>query len=62
MTFGIKVGDTVQIVGTQIIGKVTEIDDHPFQYAHLKIEYEAAGGISEIWQSARYAQVVRART
>jgi len=54
----IKLGDKVQIIGTWIIGKVTEIDDHPFEYPQVKIEYEAAGGHVETWQSSRFAQVV----
>jgi hypothetical protein len=56
-TNGIQVGDTVQIVGTQVIGKVTGIDYHPFEWAQLRIEYESAAGHVSCWQSARNASI-----
>lgn len=60
MTNGVKVGDEVFIPGIPpIIGKVTEIDDHPLEYAMLKICVLGAGGEFETWQSARMARVTR---
>lgn len=59
MTNGIKVGDVVQIPDIPpIYGKVIEIDDHPLEYAELKIAIEGAAGTVEIWKSCRLARVI----
>ena len=60
MTNGIKVGDTVQIVGTFIIGRVMEIDDHPFEYAQLRLKYVTAAGEVEVWHTTRLARKIQA--
>lgn len=55
ITNNIKVGDKVHIAGTFTMGEVKEIDDHPLEYAMLKIGFEGAGGYVEVWESCRLA-------
>lgn len=57
MTNGIEIGDQVFIPGAPPIqGKVIEIDDHPLEYAELKIEALGAGGTFTVWVSCRMAR------
>jgi hypothetical protein len=58
VTNGIKVGDMVQIPEgmTMILGKVSEIDDHPLEYAQLKLSLETPAGTLEVWKSCRLAR------
>lgn len=58
MTNGIAIGDEVWIAGSRIRGKVSEIDDHPLEYAMLKISIEGAAGTMEVWESCRLARKV----
>lgn len=60
MTNGLKVGDEVMVpgIGYPIIGKIVELDDHPLEYAEMKIEVQGAGGTVEIWKSCRMARKV----
>lgn len=41
-----------------IMGKVVEIDDHPLEYAQLKIEVLEATGTLYVWKSCRLARKV----
>jgi hypothetical protein len=62
MTNGIKLGDQVLVPTTEfpfpLMGKVVEIDDHPFEYGELKLEIEGAAGTVHKWVSSRMARKV----
>jgi hypothetical protein len=57
MTNGINIGDEVWIPERPPIrGKVIEIDDHPLEYAEIKIRVLGAGGEVDVWRSCRLAR------
>lgn len=61
MTNEIYLGDEVFIPGMPpIIGTVIEIDDHPLEYAMLKISGMGAAGEFHVWASCRMARKVAA--
>lgn len=55
MTNRLQVGDIV-FIPPYIQGKVVEVDDHPLEYAQVKVEMLTPVGTSYAWASCRMAR------